>query len=70
MTNALFNDNRLKLGVFGLHVLISVVFSLSSLLIFAVRHSYYEGAESMATINAHTSKTGQTTYRARVQKKG
>jgi hypothetical protein len=34
MTNALFNDNRLKLGVFGLNVLTSVVFSLSSLLIF------------------------------------
>ena len=34
MTNALFNDNRLKLGVCGLNVLTSVVFSLSSLLIF------------------------------------
>jgi len=34
MTNALYNDNRLKLGVFGLNVLTSVVFSLSSLLIF------------------------------------
>src|SRR4029450_6069239 len=104
MTNALFNDNRLKLGVFGLNVSngcaattaeghlqptwqnnldIAVMADghsssgsppLSSRCLrcsfFAVRHSYYEGAGDMATINAHTSKTGQITYRVRVQKKG